>query len=254
MIVFSFAEPFGGHHAVPSDKLKAIKTKQMNLEDKLYKNKTIQLRRAAITAGVSLILMAIAAGYSFGYIFNSLVVTSNAEATINNIKQSAGLFESGLWGWFFILICDILVAWGLYVFFKATDKTVSLITGLIRLVYAVILGVAIVKLDSVLSVLNSNPESVMSLINGFSKTWSFGLIIFGFHLLGLGYLALKTRMSKIWGILLLIAAAGYVISNSANLLDANYANYKAVLEGIFMLPMVLGEVGLAVWLLVKGGK
>ncbi|NJO92715.1 MAG: hypothetical protein HC831_29910 [Chloroflexia bacterium] len=63
----------------------------MNLETKLYKSETQKIRKAAIIAGTSLILMAVAAGYSFGYVFNSLVVTTDAEATINNIKQSLGL-------------------------------------------------------------------------------------------------------------------------------------------------------------------
>jgi len=56
---------------------------------------------------------------------------------------------------------------------------------------------------------------------------------------------------KVFGYLLIIAFLGYLTTNSFNLMIPDYDNYKSTLELIFILPMVVGEVGLAVWLLVK---
>ena len=51
---------------------------------------------------------------------------------------------------------------------------------------------------------------------------------------------------------MIIAFLGYLITNIANLLLPEYEIYKAIIEWIFILPMVVGEVGLALWLLIKG--
>ncbi len=45
-----------------------------------------------------------------------------------------------------------------------------------------------------------------------------------------------------------------IITNLGNLLLPNYETLIATIETIFMLPMIAGEVGLALWLLFKGGK
>lgn len=85
--------------------------------------------------------------------------------------------------------------------------------------------------------------------------WSLGLIVFGAHLFALAYLVLKSGfIPKVFGGLLLLAAACYFGSNIANLLMANYEQYKKTVDMIIGLPLAASELGLAVWLLLKGGK
>ncbi len=82
-----------------------------------------------------------------------------------------------------------------------------------------------------------------------------GLVVFGCHLLLLGYLVLQADyVPGILGILLIIAAAGYLIVSLAELLLPTYATYTAMLELVFTVPMIIGELGFGVWLLIKGGK
>lgn len=45
-------------------------------------------RKSALTAGISLILMALAAFFSYGFVHGSLVVKGNAATTFNNIVSS----------------------------------------------------------------------------------------------------------------------------------------------------------------------
>lgn len=96
---------------------------------------------------------------------------------------------------------------------------------------------------------------VLLFLNAFNDVWSIGLAVLGFHILVLGHLVFESGyIPKIFGVLLIIAFFGYLITSLANLLLPDYENYKTIIEWIFIIPMVVGEVGLAVWLLVKGVK
>ena len=95
----------------------------------------------------------------------------------------------------------------------------------------------------------------MASLKAFDNTWSIGLAVFGFHILVLGFLVLKSGyVPKILGILLIIAFFGYSVTGFIDPLLPDHENYRTLIEWVFVVPMVTGEVGLGLWLLVKGGK
>ena len=95
----------------------------------------------------------------------------------------------------------------------------------------------------------------MTHLDAFMAIWSFGLSIFGLHLGVLGYLVMKSGyVPKALGLLLLIAGLCYVGTSSAQLLLPSYGDYKTTVDMILGAPMALGELGLAVWLVIRGGK
>jgi len=224
------------------------------------------LRRGAIVAGVAILIMAVAAVFATDLVLNRLTVPGDAAATTDNIRASEVLFRAGIFGWLIILICDVLAAWGLYVFLKPVDKSISLLMAWFRLVYVAILGTSLLSLVIVLLLVSGDgylaalgvdqlQGHVLLFLNAFGDMWSIGLLVFGFHILLLGYLAFKSGyIPRVLGVLLMSAFVGYLLTNSANLLSPNYESYRAILEWPFLVPMVLGEVGLAVWLLFKGVK
>ncbi|WP_054973786.1 DUF4386 domain-containing protein [Paenibacillus sp. A3] len=181
-------------------------------------------RNAAFTAGVSLILMALAAFFSYGFVHGSLVVKGDVGVTFTNIVSSNSLFKAEILGWVLILICDIVVAWALYIFL---NKTLSLLGAWLRLTYSVVLGMAILNLIVVLhlsapgtylsSFQTEQIQSLMMLfLEAFESIWSIGLIVFGGHLLIVGYVALKSgSIPKVISILLLLAAIGYMVIHHA---------------------------------------
>jgi hypothetical protein len=223
--------------------------------------KTLSERQIAVITGISILIMAVLAGMVIGMVHTPLIQPDNPAASFSNLQIHSTTFRLGILGWTGILITDILAAWGLYLFFKPINSGLALLGGWFRLAYAGILGIAIITLILVLLLTQNsvNGEDQIALVklflDGFQASWSFGLLIFGLHLLVLGYLVWnKNLLLKIIAILIIVAGIGYLLTNSLNLLMADYAAIKPVLEGIFMLPMILGEVGLAIWLLVKGGK
>lgn len=226
----------------------------------------ISQRKAAIVAGISIILMAAIAGFAYGFVFNSLIVPGGAAATTTNLKTSEQLFRAGVFGWLVILILDVVVAWGLYVFLKEANSSLSLLTAWLRLTYAAILGAGLLSLAAVLLLLGGADylnvfeadqldALVLLFLNGFDGIWSIGLAVFGCHLLLLGYLVFQSDyVPNILGVLLIIAAFGYLIVPAANLLLPNYQTYTDMIELVFTLPMIIGELGLGLWLVIRGGK
>ena len=103
-------------------------------------------RKYGMIAGISLLIMAIAAGFSYGFVYSSLVVPGDANSTFNNILSGNVLFKSGIFGWLIIVVCDLVVAWGLYVYLEPLHKKLALLSAYLRLIYTSILGIAIMNL------------------------------------------------------------------------------------------------------------
>lgn len=223
-------------------------------------------RKSALIAGTSLIIMAFAAFFSYGFVHGSLVVPGDASTTFHNIKSSTMLFKAEIFGWVIILISDIVVAWALYIFLKPINKSLSLLGLLLRLTYATILGIAVLNLIYVLLLskntgylsllkLEQLQAHMMLFLEAFEFIWSIGLIIFGWHLMIVGYLAFKSdNIPKVISILLLLASIGYIVINLCKSFFPEYDGVISILTFVFNVPMILGELGFGIWLLFKGGK
>ncbi|HPF02048.1 MAG TPA: DUF4386 domain-containing protein, partial [Bacteroidales bacterium] len=87
----------------------------------------------------------------------------------------------------------------------------------------------------------------------FEKLWSVGLIIFGLHLVGLGYLSVKSK-SVHWllGYLLYFAGLSYTFIHLTSLLSLFDTKVINSVENILVLPMALAEILLAFWLIYNG--
>lgn len=205
----------------------------------------------AKTAGWSLIAMAILAGFAYGYVYNSLVDPNDARQTAENIQQSIPLFKAGILAWVLIWVSDLLVTWAFYHFFRPVQPTLSRITAALRLVYTLILGGAIYYLVRVAA--DPAARNLMVNLAAFESAWSLGLIVFGGHLFGLGLLAQKDqRIPGIWTWLLLLAGPSYTFIALGDLTDWIPADQLATIEMLLTLPMTLSELGLAIWMLVRG--
>ncbi|WP_237979866.1 DUF4386 domain-containing protein [Bacillus thuringiensis] len=216
-------------------------------------------RKYALFAGFSLLVMAFIAFFSYGFVHENLVVQEDASATFHNIQTSNSLFKAEIFGWIIIFITDIVAAWALYFFLKPIHTSLSLLAALLRLMYTAILGIAIFNLTFVLLLSKStvaNSEAyTMLFLEAFKYIWSVGLIIFGLHLFTLGYVTfLSKQIPKLISVLLFIAAIGYIVIHVMNTLFSQYDTLIAIIQSLFQLPMIAGELGLAIWLLLKGGK
>jgi hypothetical protein len=233
-------------------------------EISIAKNKTeatnkTSLGTAAVIAGLGLLIMAIAAPFAELYVYPQLVNPENAAETVQNILANKTLFHSAIVGYLIAFLCDVVVAWALYVLLKPVDDNLSLLTAWFRLVYTVIALVSLLNLVTVSGLLSaSDPlagaqseqlqSEVMFSLTTFRSHWYFGLLFFGIHLGLLGYLVFRSNyIPKILGALLIIAGLGYLLSNLKPFLfpdiHLDFAEYTFYGELIFML-----------WLLIRGWR
>ena len=214
-------------------------------------NKDTAPRTAAIIAGIGLLVMAVlAANANFG-ILPDLIVPGDAQTTGENIITSSGSFWFAIISFLIVAVLDVVVAWGLYVILKPASKTFSTVAAWLRIIYAAIFVFAITKLIAALQVLTSSGPSynqAMDQLNAFQNTWDIGMILFGLHLLLLGFISFRFGgLPKLLGALLAIAGLGYLIDS----------------VGVFLIPgynisigefTFFGELILIFWLLWKGIK
>ncbi|GAB3988395.1 DUF4386 domain-containing protein [Spirosoma daeguense] len=216
------------------------------------------LRQMALLAGYSLLLMALLAGFAYGYVFEKLYHPENPAATLASIQQVPLLLRLFVFCFVLILFLDVLVAWALYNFFATTNQTLSQLTAWLRLIYATLLGLALSSVVGIWAESDGNPQQALHVaahFETFLSMWSLGLIVFGCHLAGLSWLMFRTRRMARWlACLMLVAAICYVVTNGAALLLPNYSQYKQLVDQLLALPMALGELGLAIWLIARAGR
>lgn len=218
----------------------------------------------ARVVGFGLLLMAVVALFANLFVIESFIIPGDAAATINNITDNEVLFRLAIVSFVIVLVLDVIVAWALYILMKRVNKNVALLAALFRLTYAAIFTAVIFNFLSVLQLLseenylalmetNQIHAQVMLLIDAFNNGWIIGLVFFGIHLLLIGYLVFKSGfMPKLLGILVMLAGLGYLIDSFAKIILTNYSDFETMFVLIVAIPGAIGELALAIWLLVKG--
>jgi len=220
-------------------------------------------RRNALIAGISLIVMAIAAGFSYGYVFGNTILEEDPVATHHAVTSMGSLFYAGLGGWIVIFLTDLIVAWTLYLFFRDVNRNLSLVTALVRFACTAFLGLALVELFRIVPFTRGTGAAdaeaagmeILSLAGSFARIWSVGLMVFGIHLLGLGRLGMRSIHVPRWlGIWLIFAGALYFLLHFARSVIPGSEMAVTATERILSVPMALAEILLAFWLIFRGGK
>lgn len=170
----------------------------------------MSLSKPALATGISLVVMTIL----------SFIIFPSLQANLYSII-----------GITIIIILDIVVGLALFYLLKQVNKNLSLITAVLRIIYAIIFAFALYNISD---------------LETFNRIWSNALIIFGLHLLCLGILIYKSKYIPKWlGILILIGALGYIVDSITKWLGFN--------SQIAMFTF-FGEPLLAIWLVIKAKK
>ena len=222
------------------------------------------LKTLSKMAGLGYLIIFITGIYANFFVLENLIVAGDAAASVGNIARNDSLFRSGILSFVIMVMFDVFLSWALYLLLEPVNKNVSLLSGWLRLVNSTIFAVALYHLLAILHLVNSDElrtlldsgqmhAQVMIFFHAFNQTWLVGLVFFGLHLLTLGYLILKSGyIPKIIGILLIVAAFGYLVDSFAHFLLPDYSDYKDIFLMIVVIPGVIGELSLTVWLLLKG--
>tara|TARA_R110000765_G_scaffold222003_1_gene326080 strand:+ start:5291 stop:5986 length:696 start_codon:yes stop_codon:yes gene_type:complete len=217
------------------------------------------MKQVAKISGIAYILIFLSGFYANFAVLEGLIDSNSPFVTTTNFINSHAQFGNGLLGFVIMLFFDVVLISSLYYLTKPTNRKLSYVASFFRILHALFFGVALLKLLHVYDLTNNNSNSiklqqlVTELLLNFDTLWTVGLLFFGVHLIILGYLALKsTYIPKALGILLVLAAIGYLIDGIAKLMMSNYMDYKDIFEIVVVVPSVVGEFSFTVWLLLKG--
>ncbi len=220
----------------------------------------MSLRKAARIAGLGYLAI-----FIFGFYTDFAgVVSGDATASANNILANEVLFRSGIASWLIVFIADVVVAWALYVLLIPVNKSLSLLAAWLRLIYTAMAGMFLLNLLIALQLSKGadyltvfTADQMQAQVKLFLNTWWDGTtliswVFFGLHLFVLGYLILKSSyIPKVLGVLLIVASIGYLINSFAGVL---LPNIPAESRMLLIVPAIIAELALTLWLLLRGGK
>lgn len=92
-------------------------------------------RTLAKLTGYALVLMAIIAGFSFGYAFPKIFDNNQLEYTQSNLTENLELYNFMLLGIVLVIVLDLFVSWTLYLYFRNDNKKLALYSSILRIIY-----------------------------------------------------------------------------------------------------------------------
>lgn len=219
---------------------------------------TTSVQTYARIAGVLFLLSMIGGGFGEFYVPTRIIVAGDPAATVRNIVAFDSLFRWGFAGYLLEAVCDISLAWIMYVLLRPVQKDIALLAAFFGLVSTAVFAVAELFFYGSTFILGSadylktfSPAQVNSLGLLSIKFYSYGGVIFmafyGIATAIRGYLVYRsTYLPKSLGVLLMLAGLGFIAKNFAAVLAPRFPS------DLFLVVMPFAGVALTLWFLVKG--
>ncbi len=211
--------------------------------------------------GVLYLIIIVGGIFGEAFVRNRLIVWGDATATAERIMSSELLWRVGVAGELFMLICTVALALIFYVLLRPVSRDLALLAVFFNLVSIAVEATNEVNLLATLSPLANadhlralDPEQLHAFAYLRATSYAYGfavsLIFFGCMSLVLGHLIFKSGyLPKLIGVLMQLAGLSYLTNMFALILSPPLADrlFPAIL-----LPAVVGEGSLCLWLLAKG--
>jgi Domain of unknown function (DUF4386) len=215
----------------------------------------------ARTGGVLYLIIIVIGALGEVVVRNGLIVSGDATATAEKIRSSEFLWRVGIAGELFLLICAAALTLIFYVLLRPVSRDLALLAMVFNLVSIAVEADSALHLlatlfplgnANYLKVLDPNQLHAMAYLSIRSHENGFGvsLIFFGCVCLVDGYLIFRSGyLPRVIGVLMQIAGLCYLTNSFALILSPSLAHrlFPAIL-----LPALVGEASLCLWLLVKG--
>ncbi len=218
--------------------------------------------KAARVAGAIYLSMIITAPFSLIYIPSTLFVRGNATATANNILAHQTLFRLGIVTDLITAVIFIFLVLALYRLLSGVNQThASLMVALALVSAAVgfmnvlneIAALSLFRGADFLAVLEKPQRDALGML--FLRLHGQGNVIneifWGLWLFPFGVLVMRSCfLPRILGVWLIINGFAYVVLSFTGLLLPQYQD--VAFRSAF--PLLLGELAIMLWLVIKGAK
>ena len=183
-------------------------------------------RTSALVAGTSLLAMAGLAGGAMA---------------AGDTALAAGLFGA-------VIALDVVVSLALYPVFRERAPRASAVAAGLRLVYSAAFAAVLTPVAWA----HASGGDTGAAWDRFHPAWTATMAVFGLHLLAVGWILRRYgRVAATIAALLAVAGVCYVLDPVLGRLGANAA--RSALGPVLVLTAAVGEIALALWLLVRGG-
>jgi len=212
----------------------------VNFGEEKMKNLIVKIsqRQAARLVGIAFIISFILAVFVGNFVLQNFINPGDTEALDNDIKDNERLFIIAVVVYLIILALDTAIALGLFILLKPTNRILASLSGNLRLLYVAIMVISVLALA--FQFIDVNSYGTIKLI---------GYLFFTCHIFVTGYtIFISGYIPRILGVLLIIAFFSYILAFYVSFL------VPEALLMIFMLFMIIGELSLSIWLLLKANK
>jgi hypothetical protein len=225
------------------------------------KEKMNSIQKTARLAGFLYVLTVPFALFGYFYAPGVLVVAGDAVTTTENIMANTGLFRLSIVAALTVQVTYIFIVFLLYKLLNPVNRNLAVLMVVFILVGIPIAMLAELNHFAVLQLVSSTDhlkeftaEQLHATVPMFFTLHEYGILIasifWGLWLLPMGYLVLKSGfISRIPGVLLLIAGSGYLIDTFAKLLSPDYGT--TIVATIISITL-FGELLFPIWLLITG--
>lgn len=223
-----------------------------------------KLKNKARLTGILYLLVIIFAGFSQGYVRGTMFIPDDPQATLTNIISSEGLFRLGLVSDLLAFILDAVISVLLYQLLKSVHTTMAAMASVFRLLaHPTIASLNLLNHYMALQVasgtgfmsgLGIEQQEVWTMLfmNAHNAGYLLAGAFFGVHCLLLGVLLYRSALfPKMFGVLMVVAAGGYLLETFGNFM---FPGHQLVLANIVGFSAAIGEVSLTLYLLSKGTR
>lgn len=218
-------------------------------------------RTAARIAGFLYLFLMVTGVFAEFYARGSLIVPGDAVQTAKNIAASERLFRIGTVSDLITFAGDAILVWALYVVLKPVNGNVALLAAFLRIAECAILGVITLNDFVVLRLLSGtnylrafDTQQLQALARVFvgvqADGYRIGIVFFGLGSTVFSYLWLESRYIPrgfaAWGILASLLVASGVLAIMV------FPGLAPVVTPAYYVPIMIFEIALGLWLLVKG--
>lgn len=219
--------------------------------------RTAGVRDAAVIAGASTLAMAVFG--IFGNVAIIALIGDGPTGAADRITDGALLLRGAIVAFLIVAILDVVLAWAILRFFGAARHGgLPILAGWLRVAYAGVLATAVGSLGVALSsvtITGGDPEAAYPALLAFQSTWQLGLIVFAAHLAVLGALMVRDAATPTWlGSIIVAAGLSYALDGVARVFLEPQSPVLLVSTIAVAATSIVGEVGLGLWFLTRGGR
>lgn len=215
-------------------------------------------KRARLAGGLYLITV-ITGLFSLMYVPNKIFIWDDFAKTVSLLQEYEFLFRLSIVSEILCYVAFLFLPMVLYRLFKETNKNQSILMVLLVSIAVPLSCIAVAHKLDVLSILGRtsvdviNADQLQQQIGFYYSKINIAQIFWGLWLFPFGYLIYTSGIiPKLFGVLLMLGALGYVINFIGSTLSPEYSG--SIISTIFKLPSSIGEIGTCLWLLIAGVK